>query len=43
MFPLDVWLSIENLTVPDQDSWKPSAPEDPEDVVDADIFKEEVQ
>lgn len=43
MFPLDIWMSIQNLTTPDPDSWKPSAPEDPEDVVDAAIFKEEVQ
>lgn len=42
-FPLDVWKSIESLVEPNQDSWRPSAPTNPNDVVDAAIFKEEVQ
>lgn len=42
-YPLDVWRAINSLSEPDMDEWRPEAPDDPEDVVDAAVFKEEVQ
>lgn len=42
-FPLDVWKGIETLEEPDFNEWRPDAPENMEDVVEAAIFKEEVQ
>lgn len=38
-FPLDVWRALDALKEPDQNTWLPDAPGDPNDIVDAAIFK----
>lgn len=39
--PLDVWTTIDNLSEPDKNSWRPSALDDPDDVADAAMVREE--